>query len=240
MLLTLKFIVLAALFVGTGGAVFTGWGQRHKTLVLLAGLVAIVASAYLFRDVYEDLKEEIGEELHGGRTDARSLGGERSSPVAPPITVPETSRQIIVEPQTAAAENVTRVLNNSGKAAYSINNLDWFGDGFTDVDVSLWAVVGNRLAMLDSRRFSYIAKGEAAAVEDVKLPFQRGKVVICVSYVSNKHRVELIDFYSNETHSPQQLLFAALTKFQPSIVKVDGAGDLCKGMPDTALSLLSL
>ena len=78
MLLTLKFLTLATLFVGTGGAVFTEWGRRNQVLVVLAGIVAVAAATYLARDIYEDFKRDLREELvntpsQRGATPKRSI-----------------------------------------------------------------------------------------------------------------------------------------------------------------------
>jgi hypothetical protein len=63
MLLVAKILMLA-LFVVTGGAVFTKWGRRHKLSVFVAGAVAIIGSSYLARDIARDFhlaptKEEL-------------------------------------------------------------------------------------------------------------------------------------------------------------------------------------
>src|SRR5262245_33346706 len=63
LLLTIQFLLLGTVFVVTSGAVFTEWGRQHKALVFLASIVAIIASAYLIRDIYGDLKHELWAEL---------------------------------------------------------------------------------------------------------------------------------------------------------------------------------
>ncbi len=55
MLLWLKLLLLAFLFVITGGSLFTEYFRRHKLLVTLAALIAVVSSIYLGKDVCEDL-----------------------------------------------------------------------------------------------------------------------------------------------------------------------------------------
>jgi hypothetical protein len=61
--LFIKIFTLGALFVLTGGSVFTEWGRRHQLLAVLAGFVAVVGSTYLMREIYDDLKRAMREEL---------------------------------------------------------------------------------------------------------------------------------------------------------------------------------
>lgn len=63
MFIVLKISLLATIFVGTGGTVFTEWGKKHRTLVFLAGAVAIVGASYLFRDIYRDFINQIRQDL---------------------------------------------------------------------------------------------------------------------------------------------------------------------------------
>lgn len=48
-------LALSAMFVVTGGAVFTDWGRRNRGLALLAASVSLVGSFYLFRSIHSDL-----------------------------------------------------------------------------------------------------------------------------------------------------------------------------------------
>ena len=52
MQLTIEWFFLALTYVATGGAVFTDWGKNHKTLVALAGLVALITTGFFARDRY--------------------------------------------------------------------------------------------------------------------------------------------------------------------------------------------
>jgi hypothetical protein len=107
MLLTLKFLTLASLFVGTGGAVFTEWGRKHQFLVILAGVVAIAASTYLIRDIYNDLKGEIRQEL--------GIGAERTP-------IPTASATKWEQEAKAAAERAQREADALTKAAEDFRN----------------------------------------------------------------------------------------------------------------------
>ena len=83
MILTLKLMALAALFVGTGGVLYPDRFKNHKPILLLTALVGILGTTYLFRDLYEDIlseaKTEISRETRIDisavpRLDANSLG----------------------------------------------------------------------------------------------------------------------------------------------------------------------
>ena len=91
MYLSVKFVTLAFLFVATGGAVFTEWGRQHKVLLVLAGAVAVVAATYLFRDVYEDLKREIRDELRGNAAQPAPPANTSSSSVPEAVKKRETT-----------------------------------------------------------------------------------------------------------------------------------------------------
>jgi hypothetical protein len=51
-----EILLVSSLYVGTGGAVLSERGRQHPTLVVLAAIIAITSSFYLFRDIYRDLK----------------------------------------------------------------------------------------------------------------------------------------------------------------------------------------
>lgn len=58
-----KILLLAILFVISGGALFTEWARRHKFLVALSVIFSIAAAYYLFRDVYDDLKRDVTKDV---------------------------------------------------------------------------------------------------------------------------------------------------------------------------------
>jgi len=55
--MTLKLFLLAVLFVISGGAAFSEYFKGRKMLSFLATAVAIIATFYLFQDIYDDLKQ---------------------------------------------------------------------------------------------------------------------------------------------------------------------------------------
>jgi hypothetical protein len=55
--MTLKLFLLAVLFVISGGVAFSEYFKNHKFISLLATAVAIIATFYLFQDIYNDLKQ---------------------------------------------------------------------------------------------------------------------------------------------------------------------------------------
>lgn len=54
-MVTLKIILLASLFIATGGAVASEMFRRRRLLVAAAGIIAIIGSFYLFDDVYHSI-----------------------------------------------------------------------------------------------------------------------------------------------------------------------------------------
>ncbi len=55
--MTIKLFLLAVLFVLSGGAAFSEYFKGHKFISLLAMTIAIIATFYLFQDIYDDLKQ---------------------------------------------------------------------------------------------------------------------------------------------------------------------------------------
>ncbi|RKZ89365.1 MAG: hypothetical protein DRR19_11595 [Candidatus Parabeggiatoa sp. nov. 1] len=55
--MTLKLFILAVLFVISGGVAFSEYFKNHKFISFLATAIAIIATFYLFQDIYDDLKQ---------------------------------------------------------------------------------------------------------------------------------------------------------------------------------------
>ena len=94
---TIKLALLSIIFVITGGAVFSGLGRRHKTLVILASIVAAISSVYLLRELYHDLRIQIVGDLSRGTpvqgpTNPASVAKPPASlgPALPPCTLGAT------------------------------------------------------------------------------------------------------------------------------------------------------
>jgi len=83
--LALKVLVLAILFVASGGALASDWGRRHMLLVVLASVVAVGGTFFLFKDIYEDLKQ-VSEEAARQQVQAlqQSEGGAASDSASTP------------------------------------------------------------------------------------------------------------------------------------------------------------
>jgi hypothetical protein len=58
-MLTIKLILLAIIFVFTGGAVFSEYFKKNKLLFILATLISIISSFYLFKSIYKDIVNEV-------------------------------------------------------------------------------------------------------------------------------------------------------------------------------------
>ncbi len=65
-------VVLALVFIITGGAVFTEWGKRHKGLAFSAGVFALVGSYYVMQGIYQDFRGDVLadiEHLEGSKSE---------------------------------------------------------------------------------------------------------------------------------------------------------------------------
>jgi hypothetical protein len=102
------------------------------------------------------------------------------------------------------------------------------------IHASLWALSNGKLVKLDSRTIPFIEAGGYAGPDRLPTPFTIGKMISCVQYNLNNHNVEMLDFYTNEGHSQQQLVMGTMTKYRTSVVEVDGGGRLCSSMPASA------
>ncbi|MFZ2031637.1 MAG: hypothetical protein WAU68_15095 [Vitreimonas sp.] len=81
---TLK-ILAAALFVMTGGAVFSDRFRKYRALAIVAALISLAATYYLLRDIVSDAVLS----ARGGSSEAASIGpGGASAPGSAPQTVP--------------------------------------------------------------------------------------------------------------------------------------------------------
>jgi hypothetical protein len=91
----LKIFFLATIFVATGGGVFTEWGKKHKVLVVLAGLVAIVGASYLVRDVYKDFIDQVRQEITRTQSQASISPPQLESPTngGPDTSVTKSVKQ---------------------------------------------------------------------------------------------------------------------------------------------------
>ncbi|WP_156947078.1 hypothetical protein [Bradyrhizobium sp. WSM3983] len=138
---------------------------------------------------------------------------------------------------TTAAQTQVFLQSFVGQVKYSVSNLGW-ADDMTNVEYSLWAWTNGRLVQLDERRTPYMAKGGYSGSDFMKAPFGTGKMVVCVSYLFKKKRVNVIDFYSNETMPSAERQVGLMSKFRASVTQVDGPNDLCKSMPGAVAGLI--
>lgn len=98
MIVSLK-LLLGLVFVLTGGAVFTDWGRKHRTLVISAAVVSVIGSYYLFKDLYDDFKREIVLEISSSQTTSLPVND------APNISggSPELNEPVTQSPQPSIA-----------------------------------------------------------------------------------------------------------------------------------------
>jgi len=121
-------------------------------------------------------------------------------------------------------------MSGGGIASYRVENHGWTDD-MRAVDYSIWAIANGRPTRLHQRHVDLIGKNEYSAVGNVDAPFAVGKIVLCVSYELEKRRVNVIDFFTNESVSPLQREIGEMTKLRESIVQMDNSENLCAAMP---------
>lgn len=64
MLISLKLFALAAIFIITGGVMFSNTFRKYKYLVACAGIISVIGSYYLFENLYADLKISITKDIN--------------------------------------------------------------------------------------------------------------------------------------------------------------------------------
>lgn len=111
-------------------------------------------------------------------------------------------------------------------------------DDVSNLNASLWALSNGKLVKLVGRSIPFIQSGGYVVADRLPTPFTIGKIISCVQYNLNSHAVEILDFYTNEGHTQQQLVTGTMTKYRASVVEVDGNGKLCSSMPASATKYL--
>ncbi|EDN70692.1 protein of unknown function DUF323 [Beggiatoa sp. PS] len=97
-MVTLKLFILAVIFVLTSGAFFTELFKNNKFLSFLASVMAIIASFYLIRDIYEDIKDNVIAELKSEPSQHQPTQAIRNEPTPPePIKNEPTSFEPVIE-----------------------------------------------------------------------------------------------------------------------------------------------
>lgn len=90
-MLTLKITIIAIMVILTGGAWFPPSLRKYRSIIVLIGIVSTVSTVYLFRDVINDIKEEIQGEV---QSSVKSLG-------APPLVNFVTAIEALTIPRDA-------------------------------------------------------------------------------------------------------------------------------------------
>lgn len=76
--MTLKLFVLAIIFVLTSGAFFSHYFKRNKFLTILAVIIAVIGTLFLFKDIISTLKDEVIASLSTNDTQIESTDNEFS------------------------------------------------------------------------------------------------------------------------------------------------------------------
>jgi len=95
--MTLKLFILAVLFVISGGAAFSEYFKGHKFISFLAMMIAIVATFYLFQDIYDDLKQP---------SSSTQVPEVESSPPVVVLEKPPEKAEILPQPEVESSSSV--------------------------------------------------------------------------------------------------------------------------------------
>jgi formylglycine-generating enzyme required for sulfatase activity len=104
----LKLFILAVIFVATSGALFSESFKGYKILTFLASLVALIASFYLIRDIYRDIKSDIIAELKKEPVSNETIQTETKIEQSEPI------KSEPIENQTTVESKVETTLTTAG------------------------------------------------------------------------------------------------------------------------------
>jgi hypothetical protein len=140
--------------------------------------------------------------------------------------VPNSSLEQIFPPE--AAIDVRPSLGTNA-ATFTLSN--WVSWGASSIDVTTWIKAGNTLSPLGRRHYDYLGTGDTVTLSETTPASSISTLAVCLSYLLNKHRVEVIHFFSNSERQ-------GFRKLRESVSQVDGKGNLCDSMPSAAARLL--
>ncbi len=139
--MTIKLIILAIVFVLSGGAAFSEYFRGHKKLSFLATVIAIIATFYLFEDIWEDIEEQISKTKESTITQSPVLKPSIQLPVitkseppvsslstqivtkpSPPIKINEGNFTAYFQPKKDEFETTTDFTNRRRKLLQQFNN----------------------------------------------------------------------------------------------------------------------
>jgi len=112
--MTIKLIILAIVFVLSGGAAFSEYFRGHKKLSFLATVIAIIATFYLFEDIWEDIEEKISKTNESTVTQSSVP----NPPVITEVTIPDLLTQSIVKPEIKPSSLADNLIENPNFTAY--------------------------------------------------------------------------------------------------------------------------
>ncbi|MFK5970128.1 MAG: formylglycine-generating enzyme family protein [Candidatus Marithrix sp.] len=98
--MTIKLIILAIVFVLSGGAAFSEYFRGHKKLSFLATVIAIIATFYLFEDIWEDIEEKISQNKDSTITQVSNPSIQLPVITKPELPVSSLSTQIVTKPSS--------------------------------------------------------------------------------------------------------------------------------------------
>ncbi|MDJ0820288.1 MAG: tetratricopeptide repeat protein [Paracoccaceae bacterium] len=156
-MVSVKILLLAVVFVLTGGSIFMEYFRRHRSLLVLAAVVAVTSTYYLGKSIYIDLVEDV------------LSGMDTPDAIAPETPKPVDARNSITEAQ--GDPEPTQVANSESEKAV----------GQTEVSLSAWEQFarGNEIELdrgqgltwknIEAAEWYYLAANQGLAEAQVML-----------------------------------------------------------------------
>lgn len=150
------------------------------------------------------------------------------TPAIPPRpgTAPQTSIEQIFPPQSAV--DIRPIPGTQNLSFFLANWVSW---SVSNIQLSSWMSENGSFVRVSSNQYPYLGAGDQTTLTIPVASTGRSAVAICMSYLVNHHHVEVIQFFSNSDGGGYR-------RARDNTFKVDGDGELCESMPQSALQAL--
>lgn len=211
------------LFVASTGVLFSERFRANQLAVLTAGCVAIASSWFLG----ETILDKLGYLHHA---ESSSLPNQPSPPLPQPASAAPQPKSPTVE-QIFPPESAVDIRPIPGAPQLTFFLADWVSWSASDINLSTWILQDGSFVKVSTKQYSYLGSGDNITLTEPLTSGAQSSVAICMSYLVNKHHVEVIQFFSNPDGSGYR-------RARDNVFQVDGQGQLCESMPAPAARAL--